>query len=231
MAFLVGGGALAGVGAHRISHAGTATDASSFAELEANPNGTPMLPRNPVRGPVSTSYVEVVRANEREAMEYASQMSQLNLGTLNSPYLLAQSPVLLRDCSAIPKLAAVSASLDSRRQARSNILLGKIEAAELPSEIRTGIGAIAAADRFVIEEWGPQEQTMLSATHALCTLLAKRSWSNDRGYFGFRNAADRTSFDAINARRRAVESERTRIRNQWKLRFEEGRDRVRQALS
>jgi nucleotide-binding universal stress UspA family protein len=53
-ALLIGSGALAGLNASRIGHADTSRDASMFAELELNPDGSPILPSNPTRGPIST---------------------------------------------------------------------------------------------------------------------------------------------------------------------------------
>lgn len=231
LALLLVGGTVAGYGAGRIDHARMAGDASAFAELETNPDGTPILPGNPARGPISSAYVEMVRSDERDAKEDAARMGQLKLGTLNSPYLLAQAPALLSDCGAILNLEPATAKGGERRAQRSAALMKQIEESQFSSELKRGITMIASPLPGPADPLLAQDRAMLDATHKLCQLLARRTWSNANGLFGFGSGADRAAFDAIDARRRAVEGERTRIRREIKQRFEAGREIVRTALS
>ncbi len=231
LALLVGGGALAGFGAFRIANADNAADASSFAELEFAPNGDVLLPSNPARGQASAAFAEAVRAGERDGKAYAARLSQLGVGVLNSPHLLAQAPGLLADCGSIGALEAQAAATAERQTTRLTTLGETIEAASLSPQIKGGVAAIVEAQAGATTALLTQERAMLAATQALCNLLARRSWSNDGGYFGFAGTADRAAFDAITQRRLAIEGERKRIRDAMKAQGEAGRDLVRDMLS
>ncbi|MEO7170930.1 MAG: hypothetical protein ABIY39_11205 [Sphingomonas sp.] len=231
LALLVGGGALAGLNASRIAHAGTAADASTFAELELDTNGRPILPSNPARGPISTAYVEMIRAEEQAAKRQAEQVAKLNLGTLNSPYLLTQAPAILDGCQSIGALQNASAQARVQRGERIAQLSRAVRTAGLTGEVRLGVTTIVTPPDGSAAALAKQDAEMWQATQALCQLLAKRGWSNANGYFAFANGADKAAFDALNQRRLAVEGERKRIRDAAKARFEEGREQVRAALS
>jgi hypothetical protein len=231
LALLAGAGALAGINASRIGHAGTAADASSFAELELNPDGTPILPRNPGRGPISTAYAALVRADEAATQAQQAQLAKLNLGVLNSPYLLAQAPAILNNCQAIGGLETDAASASADRATRVAALARAVQAARLPDEVKDGIVMIVTPPDDAPAALLEQERESWQATQALCRLLAKRGWSNANGYFGFASAADKAAFDTLNQRRLAVEGERKRIRDGIRQRFEQGREKVRAALS
>lgn len=231
LALLAGGGALAGFNASRITHAGTAADASTFAELELTPEAVPILPSNPARGPISAAYAALVRADEAAVKTQEAALAKLNLGTLNSPYLLAQSPAILRDCPAVGALATRAEQASIRRAERIAALSKTIETANLTSEVKQGIATLVTPPEGAAAALLHQEREMWQATEALCHMLAKRGWSNANGYFGFANPADKAAFDALNQRRMAVESERKRIRDGIRARFEAGREEVRAALS
>lgn len=231
LALLIGSGALAGLNAARIGHAGTAADASTFAELELNPDGTPILPSSPVRGPISTGYVELVRADEAAVKARSAALAKLDLGTLNSPYLLARSPAILRDCTAIGTLEPAARQAGEARARRLTALEERVAAANLDDAVERGIVQIASVPPGAAEASLRQEAELWQATQSLCELLAKRSWSNANGYFGFANSADQAAFDALNQRRLAVEAEKKRIRDAIKARLETGREQVRAALS
>lgn len=231
LALLVAAGALAGLNAARITHAGGSHDASTFAELGLTPEATPILPSNPARGPISSAYVELVRADEAAARDQSAQLSKLNLGALNSPYLLDQAPAILRDCSAIGALATAAEQAGKQRAERIAALSATIEAARLSAEVKQGIATLATPPDGATEALIAQDRELWQATQSLCELLARRGWSNANGYFGFANPADKATFDALNQRRLKVEAERKRIRDATKARFEAGREQVRAALS
>lgn len=231
LALLVAGGALAGLNASRITHAGTAADASTFAELELTPEVTPILPRNPARGAISTAYAELVRADERDAREQSEQVGKLNLGTLNSPHLLTQAPAILSDCASIGTLETAAAKASIDRAARVAALERAITAATLSDDVEQGLALMVTRPQGATYALLDQEREMWRATQALCQLLAKRSWSNANGYFAFPVPADKAAFDSLNQRRVAVEGERKRLRDQIRARFEQGREKVRAALS
>jgi hypothetical protein len=231
LALLVAGGALAGLNAARITHAGGAADASTFAELELTPEATPILPSNPARGPISSAYVDLVRADEHAAKAQGAAIARLNLGALNSPYLLAQAPAILRDCESIGALVTAAEQADRQRAQRVAALSRAIDTAGLAAGIKQGIGTLATPPDGVAEALLGQERELWRATRALCELLARRGWTNANGYFGFASGADKAAFDALNQRRVEVEGERKRLRDAIKARFEAGREQVRAALS
>lgn len=231
LALLVVGGALAGYNAMRIGLADASRDASTFAELELTPEVTPILPSNPARGPLSTAYAELVRADERAARAQAANLANLNLGVLNSPYLLGQAPAVLDNCPAIGTLAETAARVSGARAERVTALAQAVESANLSSDIKQGIATLVAPPDGASEALLGQARELWQATQSLCDLLAKRTWSNANGYFAFTSAADKKAFDTLNQRRVAVESERKRVGDTMKARFEQGREQVRSALS
>jgi hypothetical protein len=230
LVLLAGGGALAGMGAARTGHAGTTVDASTFAELGTNPDGTVILPSQPARGAISAAYVAAVRADAAAAKDYGAKLAALNIGVLNSPYLLMQAPGILAKCGEIDALDGAAVAASAQRAERESALVKGAEESGLPDDIRRGIAMIAAP----LPEPDPllaQERESLKATGELCRLLAKRGWSNAGGYFGFASAADRTAFDAIGQRRLTIEGERGKVQKARKAKIEEGRELVRGALS
>ncbi|ODP37644.1 hypothetical protein [Sphingomonas turrisvirgatae] len=231
LALLLTAGALAGLNSARIARADTSVDASTFAELKLNPDGTAILPSSPARGPISAAYVELVRADEAAAKAWSAQVAKLNTGVLNSPYMLNQAPEILRDCAAIGTLESAARQASNARAARVARLEQAMAAATLPDPVKQGITMIVTPPAGATDALLRQEGEMWQATQALCELLAKRSWSNANGFFGFATGADKAAFDALNQRRVAVEAERKRIRDGITVRFEEGREKVRAALS
>jgi hypothetical protein len=231
LALLIGGGALAGLNASRIGHAGTAADASTFAELELNPDATPILPSNPGRGAISTAYAALVRADERAVKVQNAEIAKFNLGTLNSPYLLSQAPAILSNCPSIGALASAAEKAGADRATRVAALARATQTANLADDVKQAIVLIVTPPEGAAEALLKQEREMWQATQSLCQLLAKRGWSNANGYFGFGSATDKAAFDALNQRRLAVEGERKRIRDGIRKRFEDGREKVRAALS
>lgn len=231
LALMVGAGALAGLNSARISHADTSADASTFAEVKLSPEGTPLLPSSPARGPLSTRYVALLRADEAAAQVQSQALAKLNTGVLNSPYMLNQAPEILRDCSRIGGLEAVARKASDDRAARVAGLADAVAAANLPDPVRQGISTMITPPDGAAQALMTQEREMWQATQALCELLAKRNWSNANGFFGFASGSDKAAFDALNQRRVAVEAERKRLRDAAKARFEAGREQVRAALS
>jgi hypothetical protein len=231
LALLVAGGALAGYNAARIGHADGAADASTFAEVKLNPDATPILPSSPARGPISAAYVELVRADERDAKLHAERVAKLNPGVLNTPYTLAQAPGILRDCAAIESLSAAASDAAAARAAREAALLKLIRSAQLDAALGDGIAEMASLPDGAAQALLAHERDGWQATRALCDLLAKRSWTNANGFFGFASGADKAAFDALNQRRVAIETGRKQVRDSIKARFEAGRDKVRVALS
>ncbi len=228
---LIGAGALAGLNAARIGHAGSSADASTFAELELNPDATPILPSNPGRGAISSRYAELVRADERTNKDRDARIAKLNLGTLNSPYLLSQAPAILRDCPSIGALETAARAAAADRAARVTALNHAVTSANFADDVKQGIATIVTPPDGAAEALLKQDGEMWQATQQLCELLAKRGWSNANGYFSFANGTDKAAFDALNKRRLAVEEARKRIRDGIRTRFEAGRETVRTALS
>lgn len=230
-ALLIAGGALAGYNAGRIGHADSAADASTFAELKLNPDGTPLLPSAPARGPVSAAYVELVRGDERAAKAQADRVAKLNPGVLNSPYTLSQAPGILADCQAIDALAARAPDAEAAHVLEVAALAQAIDTSKLESTLRQGITEMAIVADGDAAALSKHERDSWQATRDLCVLLAKRGWTNANGFFGFASSADKAAFDSINQRRVEIEGEREATRDRIRTRFEAGREKVRAALS
>jgi len=156
-------------------------------------------------------------------------LAKFGAGALNSPYLLQQNPHAIGDCKAIEPIRALAGEQSLARIARRKALAEAIGSASLPRAAKLGIARIAgdaATDPLLANQ-----QAMLDATAELCALLARRSWYNANGYFGFRNGADAAAFAALGARRRAVAEEAGAIDRDARARITAGRDQVRDALS
>ena len=231
LALLIGAGIGAGAVAHGQFQTRARADASSFAELELGPDGAPRLPQGiSARGPISKLYAEAVQADAREQRDFAAALGRFGLAALSSPYLLQQDPRAIGNCGALDAIKQTAAEQSRQRAARRAALARAIGAANLPGQAKQGIARIAGetggGDSLLASQ-----QSMLDTTRALCTLLARRSWTNDGGYFGFRNGADADAFKALKARQQAIADQQGAIERAARERFTEGRDQVRDALS
>ncbi len=233
LVLLVAAGLGAGLIAHGQYQTGARADASSFAEIEFAPDGAPQLPAGIAgRGPISRLYAEKVQAEAAEQREFAAALGQFGIGNLNSPYLLSQDAHAIANCAAIDAIKATAQSQADKRAARNAVLARAIAAASLPDDAKQGIAALAGAQPGTRgDPLLANQQAMLDASKTLCTLLARRTWFNDGGFFGFRNGADKAAFDAIGKRRQAIAAEGDALTKAERARLVEGRDAVRDALS
>ncbi|QIG78921.1 hypothetical protein [Stakelama tenebrarum] len=234
LVLLVGGGVLGSLNIARLHNAGGTHDASTFAEIEVGPDGRPQLPPEAdKRGPISQAYVEAFNAarDDRQALDDA--MAEMNLGALNSPYLLEQTPEILGRCEEIAAIKERADTNSERRAERTGALAEMVASSELPEKIQQGITMMIAP---VGKPGEPdpaleQQQALLDGTQQLCELLAKRSWRNEAAYFGFTNGADRRRFEEINEARQAAAKDIAALERQATTRLTEGREMVREALS
>lgn len=230
LALLIGAGAGAAAIAHGQFQTQSRADASSFAEIELAADGTPLLPAGAAaRGPVSRLYAEALQADVAAQRALGGALDKFGAGALNSPYLLQQNPHAIGNCKEIAPIRALVAEQDLARMARRKALAETIGSASLPKAAKLGIARIvgdAAADPLPASQ-----QAMLDATAELCTLLARRSWYNANGYFGFRSGADAAAFAALGARRQAIAEQAGAIDRDARARVTAGRDEVRDALS
>jgi hypothetical protein len=224
----------AGVGAGLVTHGQYQTraraDASSFAEIELAPDGRPLLPGGIAgRGPISALYAQAVQADMTEQRQLGEALGKFGLASLNSPYLLEQNPHAIADCGALDAIDGVIAQQASRRAERSAALDRAIARASLPDAAKRGIAAIAVEPAG--DPLRANQQAMLAAARELCTLLAKRSWFNAMGYFGFRNPADKAAHAALQRRLQAAAAEGDALARARRDRIGQGRDQVRDVLS
>lgn len=226
---LPGTGALAGLGAGRIYAARASIDAQTFAELDVGADGTPGAPSAAAgRGPVSAAYLAALREAEQDQRDFTAALGASGLGTLNSPYVLQQAPQVLRDCAAIGGLERVAQAHRDRARTRAAQLADAVDRSELPAGVKPGARLIVTA--------GGEDAILASrielirASRAQCDLLARRTWHNAGGLFGFANAGDRAAFGALAARRMAAAGKAEQLQRAAKDQRLAGREQVREAL-
>ncbi|WP_448662423.1 hypothetical protein ACG3SL_17410 [Sphingomonas sp. CJ20] len=234
LVLLIAAGAGAGLIAHAQYQTRARADASSFAEIEFAPNGAPLMPADAsARGPVSARFVQSLKADLADQRAFADAMGAFGLGALNSPYLLQQDPRAIQHCAGLDAIKDLARKQSARRGTDAAALRAAIAAATLPPRARQGMLQIAAATNPdpATDTLLANQIAMLDASGELCALLARRSWFNAGGYFGFNSPADRAQFQAIGARRLALAAEMARAERAVRARMEEGRTLVRDQLS
>ena len=230
LALLVAAGALAGLMASRTSSATGVRDASSFAEAELTPNGTVVLPRGaPERGPVSRLYADTLAEAARDRDAHGGERGALNLPTLNSPYLLNRDPGVLGRCAEIASLKQRGTHFAARETERAAKLGAAIDASALPEALRGGMRMMAVSEATA--QLLAQDHAGLDIAEARCRLLARRSWSDEGGYFAFRSPADLAQFRTLNARAQAVADEQGKLQRAERERMARGQEIVRDILS
>ncbi|MDQ0248867.1 hypothetical protein J2W22_000914 [Sphingomonas kyeonggiensis] len=230
LVLLIGAGAGAAAIAHGQFQTQSRADASSFAEIELAPDGAVILPAGVrTRGPVSQLYADAVQADAAAARAFLDAQGKFGMGALTSPYLLQQNPHAIGNCGEIEQLRALAAEQSLARTARRSALAEAIGSASLPKAAKLGIARIAGDTKE--DALLANQQAMLDATAELCTLLARRSWYNDNGYFGFHSGADAAAFTANKAKRQTLAEQADAVAAAAKTRILDGREQVRDALS
>lgn len=222
-------GALAGLGAGRIHVARSAEDGRTFAELDIAADGKPSVPGVAAgRGVASAAYLAAIREVDADARAYADAMGKFNLGVLSSPYLLQQAPQILSDCASISSLEQLAQDQSKRARERTTRLVEAVERSELPADAKPGAQKIVTAG---------DEDAMLAnrieiirASRAQCELLARRSWHNASGYFGFSSGGDRAQFGVATKRLLEAAGETEALQRAAKAQRTAGREQVREAL-
>ncbi|WP_066725469.1 hypothetical protein [Sphingomonas pituitosa] len=227
---LVATGAGAGLVANGQFQSRARTDASSFADVEPAADGTLRFPGDATsRGPISRQFAAVAAAEAAAQQGYGAALKRLGAGALNSPYLLTQDPHAITDCRAFSTLRATTET-DGAAQAEARAKLRQaIADARLPDVAKRGIATMAGTDGA--DPRLTNRLAMLDATHQLCQLLAKRSWFNANGLFGFQVAADDTAYRQIQDQRQRLAAEAEQLDRGARDRMLAGRESVRDALS
>lgn len=228
----------AGLGSALIAHGQYETiaraDASSFAEVEFGPGGSAQVPAGAAgRGPLSRLFVESVTADAQAKRDFDGAMGKLGVGSLTSPYLLAQDPRALGQCDAVAGLATLAREQAAARGQRGEAMADALAAAKLPAAAKEAIAGMARARQpdSASDPLLANQLAMASETAELCRLLAKRGWFNNGGYFGFRHGADEARFRELSKRRMALAGEGERLDRAAKDRMAAGRDTIRDVLS
>lgn len=205
----VGGGA----GAWLLYKVQARSDATSFAELDFAPDGTPTFPRGAVaRGPMSRMFAEAVTADAEDRRAQDAEIAKFGLAALTSPYLLEQAPGILANCDAVAALKASAHTRHQRHEARIAEVAAAIDRADMTASLRQALRSMIGADTLgQPDPVQAQQDELLEATAGLCQLLARRTWFNDNAYFGFRDPADQAAFRALNKRREAAASETAKL--------------------
>ncbi|WP_423606362.1 hypothetical protein [Sphingomonas sp. MS122] len=223
-------GALAGLGAGRIHVARSAEDARTFAELDIAADGKPSVPGAAAgRGAASAAYLAAIRAADKDERAWDEALVKLNLGVLSSPYLLQQAPQILSDCASISSLEQVARDHAKRARERAAQLVDAVDRSELPAEAKPGARIVATA--------GDEDARLANrielarASRAQCELLARRTWHNAAGYFGFASAGDHARFKAITGQVLAASGRTEALKRAAKAQRIAGREQVREALT
>lgn len=223
-------GALAGLGAGRIHVARSAEDARTFAELDIAADGKPSVPAAAAaRGAASAAYLAAIREADQDDRAWREALVKLNLGVLSSPYLLQQAPQILSDCASISSLEQVAQDQGKRARARAARLVDAVDHSELPADTRPGARAVVTAGDEAARLANRIE--LARASRAQCELLARRTWHNSGGYFGFASAGDHARFAATTKRVLAAAGETEALQRAAKAQRIAGREQVREALS
>lgn len=227
---LPGAGALAGLGAGRIHVARSAEDARTFAELDIAVDGKPSVPGGAAdRGAASAAYLAAIREADKDDRAWNEALVKLNLGVLSSPYLLQQAPQILTDCASISSLEQVAQDHAQRANERTARLVEAVDRSALPADAKPGARAVVTAGDETARLANRIELTR--ASRAQCELLARRSWHNAAGYFGFASAGDRAQFTATTKRVLAAAGETEGLQRKAKEQRIAGREQVREALT
>lgn len=222
-------GALAGLGAGRIHVARSAEDARTFAELDIAADGKPSVSGAAAnRGIASSTFLAAIREADADMRAYADAMSKFNLGVLSSPYLLQQAPQVLADCASISSLEQVAQDHSKRARARAARLIEAVDRSDLPADAKPGARKIVSAGNE--DAMLASRIEIIRASRAQCELLARRSWHNAAGYFGFSNGADRAQFGATTKRLVEAAGETEALQRAAKEQRIAGREKVREVL-
>lgn len=222
-------GALAGLGAGRIHVARASIDAQTFAEVDIAADGKPSVPGAAAdRGVASAAFLAAIREAEQDDRAYGEAMGKFNLGVLSSPYLLQQAPAILADCASISSLEQVARDQDKRARERTAQLVASVDRSDLPAEAKPGARQIVTAGDA--EAMLATRIEVIRASRAQCELLARRTWQNAAGYFGFSNGADRAQFGATTKRLMDAAGEIEALQRKAKDQRTAGREQVREVL-
>ncbi len=222
-------GALAGLGAGRIHVARASIDAQTFAEVDIAADGKPSVPGAAAdRGVASAAFLAAIRDVEKDDRAYGEAMGKFNLGVLSSPYLLQQAPQILADCASISSLEQVARDQDKRARERTAQLVAAVDRSELPADTKPGARQIVTAGDA--DAMLATRIEVIRASRAQCELLARRTWQNAAGYFGFANGADRVQFGATTKRLMEAAGEIEALQRKAKDQRTAGREQVREAL-
>ena len=221
---------LAGLGAGRIHVARSAEDARTFAELDIAADGKPSVPGGAAdRGAASAAYLAAIREADKDDRAWDEALVKLNLGVLSSPYLLQQSPRILSDCASISGLEKLAQEHDKRARERGAQLVEAVDRSELPAAAKPGARTVVTAGDEAARLANRIE--LARASRAQCELLARRTWHNAAGYFGFANAGDQVRFKEITGRVLAAAGKTEALRRAAKDQRIAGREQVREALT
>lgn len=222
-------GALAGLGAGRIFVARASIDAQTFAEVDVAADGKPSVPGAAAdRGVASAAYLAAIREADQDERAYADAMAKFNLGVLSSPYLLQQAPQVLSDCAAISSLEKVAQDQSKRALERTTRLVAAVDRSELPAATKPGARKIVTAGD--VNAMLATRIEIIRASRAQCELLARRTWHNASGYFGFASGGDRAQFAGTTARLVEAAGEFEDLQRAAKGQRIAGREAVREAL-
>jgi hypothetical protein len=233
LAILAGAGVIAGLVAHGQYQTRARADASSFAEVEFGPQGAPQMPADAsARGPISQLFGVSLQADAVAQRDYAAALGKFGAGALNSPYLLQQDPRAIGHCGEIESVRTLAREQSAARTERKEAMRHAIDATNLSGQAKRGIAIMAGIDAAAGKDAALANQlAILDATGELCTLLARRGWYNEGGYFGFNSGADKARFDALGTRRKTLAAETAQIARAATDKMQQGRDLVRDALS
>lgn len=224
----------AGAGAALIAHGQFQTrsraDASTFAEIELASDGSVILPQGAAdRGPVSALYAEAVKAEAADKRSFTNALNKFSVTALNSPYLLKMNPYPIEHCGELDEISALAAQQSGKRLERRAALARAIGNASLPLAAKQGITEIVGEGKE--DPTLANQQALLGATSDVCKLLARKTWEDVNGYFGFRNDADVATLRVIQPKRATLVREADRIELVARDRVVAGREKVRDALS
>lgn len=204
LALLVGIGGAAGLSLHVRDQGNVREDLGTIAEMEFGPQNAMIFPAgSAARGPLSKLLVESAATAAREQEALGGEMAKLGIAALNSPYMLQQNPGILANCGAIANLKAKLADMRKAQHAQFERVAALAATLAQPEDIVRAVGETMAPANSAesLDAMLRLNDTILDATQAQCTVLARRNWTNQWASFGFSVRADVDAYNAA-ARRK-----------------------------
>jgi hypothetical protein len=185
-------------------------DLSAFAEMKFGEGGNVTMPADAKdRGPVTQLFVEYLAGMTADSKAMEARLTALGFAKLSNPEALHADPKILSDCGKLAEGKIAVAESVASGKARIAGLGPKIDALDVPQQMRTGLheGMAKANGAALLDRQHQLLDDMIGEQGVICTVLARRHWQPSGGQFLFTSRADLAAFQAHTARVAALSGE------------------------